>query len=152
MLCVRSGRFAPYGNHTLDKRSLETSGHIWLQAERIIEMLINENFISTPSSTISSENDCGVAKCVVLQTLGDYYNCEVTFQNDGNKIKNEIQGLIDNLQMHRCSDEEKTCNLSNLSCPSEIQQLSMWDKTKAFVYQVVGACLHTMQHVCPKSS
>ncbi len=43
MLCVRSGRFAPYGNHTLDKRSLETSGHIWLQAERIIEMLINEN-------------------------------------------------------------------------------------------------------------
>lgn len=42
------------------------------------------------------------AKCVVLQTLGDYYNCEVTFQNDGNKIKNEIQGLIDNLQVMKC--------------------------------------------------
>lgn len=43
MLCVRSGRFAPYGNHTLDKRSLETCKNIRLQAERIIEMLINEN-------------------------------------------------------------------------------------------------------------
>ncbi len=42
------------------------------------------------------------AKCVVLQKLGDYYNCEVTFQNDGNKIKNEMQGLIDNLQVMKC--------------------------------------------------
>lgn len=41
-------------------------------------------------------------KCVVLQKLGDFYNCEVTFQNDGNKIKNEMQGLIDNLQVMKC--------------------------------------------------
>ncbi|RXN20037.1 hypothetical protein ROHU_025339 [Labeo rohita] len=115
-------------------------------------MLISENFTPTPSNTISSENDCGAAKCAVLQTLGDNYNCDVTFQKDGNKIKNEIQGLIDNLQMLRCSDEEKTCNLSNPSCSAEIQQLSMWNKTKAFVDQVIGACLHVMQHVCPKLS
>ncbi|KAL1282041.1 hypothetical protein QQF64_000844 [Cirrhinus molitorella] len=152
MLCVRFGRSAPYGNHTLDKRSAETCKNIRLQADRIIEMLISENFAPTPSSTISSENVCGAARCAVLQTLGDYYNCEVIFQKDGNKIKNEIQGLIDNLQMLRCSDEEKTCNLSNPACLMEIQQLSLWNKTKEFVDKVIGACLHIMQDVCPKLS
>lgn len=39
------------------------------------------------------------AKCAVLQNLSNYFNCDVQFQKDGNKIKNEIHGLIDNLQV-----------------------------------------------------
>lgn len=49
-------------------------------------------------------------KCAVLQKLADYYNCEVEFQKeDGYKIKNEIQGLINNLQVMKSVIDE--CNV-----------------------------------------
>ncbi|KAF4118527.1 hypothetical protein G5714_000578 [Onychostoma macrolepis] len=117
-------------------------------------MIIDENFTLTLSSrpTVSSKKDCGVAKCAVLQKFNDYHNCSATLLNDGNKIKNEIKGLTDNLQMLTCPDKDKTCNLSKPSCHLENQQISMWIKTEAFVHQVFRACLYTMQHVCPKLS
>lgn len=45
-------------------------------------------------------------KCAVLQKLGDYYDCDVAFQQDGLKIKNEIQGLINNLQVMKSVIDE----------------------------------------------
>lgn len=109
-------------------------------------MLTIEHFgpIPTASSvSISTEEDC-------RDKLANYNSCEVMFPKDG-EIKKEIQGLIDNLIL-RCLEDENACHLSEPACPPEIEDLSSWNKTVAFVHQIIEACLHIMQHVCPEDS
>lgn len=53
------------------------------------------------------------------------------------------------LQMLSCPEDEKPCNVCNVSENSEIQDLSLWKKIGAFEKQVIGVSHQIMQHVCP---
>ncbi|XP_051560032.1 uncharacterized protein LOC127444610 isoform X2 [Myxocyprinus asiaticus] len=139
LLCVRSGSSAP--------SNISTCGNIRKQAEIIIEMLRNGKAQPTnvPSTGIfiPVENGCEEAKCAILKKLDDYNSCTFQFGKDYMEIKKELKGLIDNLQLLRCSKAE-TCNLPAPSCPLE----SMWLKENNLANQVISLCLQT-RHVCP---
>ncbi|TRY82600.1 hypothetical protein DNTS_006579, partial [Danionella cerebrum] len=97
MLCVRSGSSAPYRN-LLSLKSSQTCQNVWHQADRILEMLSVEDFGVRPSvSNISIPSDTDSAESEVLQKLAGVENCEGPVLTDGDKVKMEFQGLIDNL-------------------------------------------------------
>ncbi|KAI7811049.1 hypothetical protein IRJ41_009759 [Triplophysa rosa] len=144
MLSVKSGSSAPH--------DWKCDRNIMWQVDKINVILKETAQLRTfqmSKNAIPTENECKESRCDVLKQLKDYNSCGVTFlstdDNNQTVIKKEMHGLITNLQMPRHSKEEK-CSLPDPSCPTEIKQLSLWNKIR--LLQVIMTCLQT-QDICP---